>query len=88
MSSGENYQLNSFKKRVDLTALLNMFKNDIFLPIEEEGSLKNSNGEHPNPIMTTAPQRVYANINMVTKPGVYNEPLPLAKVRGTLFHHP
>ena len=46
--------------------------------MREEGSLKISNGERPNPIKTTVPQRVYAN-NLVTQPGVYNEPLPLVE---------
>ena len=45
--------------------------------MREEGSLKNSNGECPNLVRTTTPQRVYANTNLVTQPGVYNEPLPL-----------
>ena len=54
----------------------------------EERSLKISNGEHSNPIRTTAPQRVYANTNSVTQPKVYNEPLPFAGGMGALFHHP
>ena len=39
--------------------------------------MKNSNGERPNAVRTMAPQRVYANTNLVTKPEVYNELLPL-----------
>ena len=44
----------------------------------EKGSSKNSNGERSNHVRTTTPQRVYSNTNLVTRPGVYNEPLPLA----------
>ena len=46
--------------------------------MREEGSLKNSNGERPNPVKTTTPQNVYANTNPVTQPRVSNKPLPLA----------
>ena len=64
---------------MDLTALLNRMKNRYLPPHRrEEGSLKNYNGERPNLIKTTTPQRVYANNNPITQPGVYNEPLPLA----------
>ena len=48
----------------------------------EKGSSKNSIGERSNPIRTTTPQRVYANTNSITQPGVYNEPLPLARGTG------
>ena len=54
----------------------------------EEGSSTNSNGEHPNPVRTTAPQRVYANTNSVTQPRVYTKPRPLDGGTGALFHHP
>ena len=40
-----------------------------YLPFHrrEEGSLKNSNAEHPNPLRTTTSQTVYANTNLVTQ---------------------
>ena len=39
---------------------------------------KNLNGECYNPVRRMASQRVFANTNLVTQPGAYNEALPLA----------
>ena len=54
----------------------------------EEESSKNSNGKCSNPVKTMAPQRVYANTNLVTQPGVYNEPLPLVGDTGGIISPP
>ena len=50
--------------------------------------MKISNGERPNLVRTTAPQRVYANSKSVTQPGVYNEPLPLVGGTGGTISPP
>ena len=37
----------------------------------EGGNLENVNGERPNAAKTTAPQRIFAQTNPITQPGVY-----------------
>ena len=73
---------------MDHTVILNKLKIDIFLPIGENGTSTNLNGEHSKHVRTRAPQRLYDNTNPVTQPGVYNEPLPLAGGTGCTISPP
>ena len=74
---------------MDLTVHLYKLKIIIFLPLgREDETSTNVNGENSNLVRTMAPQRLFVNINTITQPGAYNEPLPLAGGKGATIQPP
>ena len=60
-----------------------------YLPpyMRDRGTLENVIGERPNAARTIASQRIFAQTNSITQPGVYEEAFLSMEVRGASCNH-
>ena len=56
--------------------------------MREDGTPTNVNDKNSNLVRTVAPQRLFADTNLVTQPRGYNESLSFSGSTRTLFNYP